>query len=77
MALACVEGVKRGRGRGRGIPAHKRAREGGHRNTCKDTTVFSKPPPNRPFARWRHFTNTTSILYVFPFIFKFGDPSVD
>ena len=24
------------------------------------------------FARWRHFTTTTRILYVFPFIFKFG-----
>ena len=37
------------------------------------------PPPkkffiashNRPFARWRHFTTTTRILFVFPFIFKF------
>ena len=30
---------------------------------------------NAPFARWRHFTTTTRILYVFPFIFKFGNPS--
>ena len=37
------------------------------------------PPPkkffiashNRPFARWRHFTTTTRILFVFPFMFKF------
>ena len=32
--------------------------------------VFS----NRP-ASWRHFTTTTRILVVFPFIFKFGNPS--
>ena len=30
---------------------------------------------NRPFARWRHFTTTTRILFVFPFTFKFGSPS--
>ena len=30
---------------------------------------------NAPFARCRHFTTTTRILYVFPFIFKFGNPS--
>ena len=30
---------------------------------------------NRPFARWRHFTTTTRILFVFPFTFKFGNPS--
>ena len=30
---------------------------------------------NRPFARWRHFTTTTRILFVFRFIFKFGNPS--
>ena len=30
---------------------------------------------NRPFARWRHFTTTTRILFVFLFIFKFGIPS--
>ena len=30
---------------------------------------------NRPFARWRHFTTTTRILFVFPFIFKFFNPS--
>ena len=29
----------------------------------------------RPFPRWRHFTTTTRILFVFPFIFKFGNPS--
>ena len=65
MALACVEGVKKERGRERGISARKRAWEGGHRDTCKDTIVFSKPPPNRPFARWRRFTNTTRILSSF------------
>ena len=32
-------------------------------------------PNNRPFARWHHFTTTTKILFVFPFIFKFGNPS--
>ena len=30
---------------------------------------------NRPFARWRHFTTTTRILFVFPFGFSFGNPS--
>ena len=30
---------------------------------------------NRPFARWRHFTTTTRILHVFPFIFNFGNLS--
>ena len=30
---------------------------------------------NRPFARWRHFTSTIRILFVFPFIFKFFNPS--
>ena len=29
----------------------------------------------RPFAWWRHFATTTRILFVFPFIFKFGNPS--
>ena len=32
-------------------------------------------PLYRPFARWRHFTATTRILFVFPFIFKFCNPS--
>ena len=27
---------------------------------------------NRPFAQWFHFTTTARILFVFPFIFKFG-----
>ena len=30
---------------------------------------------NRPFARWRYFTTTPRILFVFLFIFKFGNPS--
>ena len=30
---------------------------------------------NRPFARWRHFTTTTRVLFAFSFIFKFGNPS--
>ena len=30
---------------------------------------------NRTFARWRHFTTTTRILFVFPFVFKFCNPS--
>ena len=30
---------------------------------------------NGPFARWRHSTTTTRILFVFPFIFKFGNPN--
>ena len=28
----------------------------------------------RPYARWRHFTTTTRILFAFLFIFKFGNP---
>jgi len=32
-------------------------------------------PNNRPLARWRHFTTMTTILFVFPFTFKFGNPS--
>ena len=30
---------------------------------------------NRPFARWRHFTTSTRIIFVFPFIFKFDNLS--
>ena len=30
---------------------------------------------NRPFARWRHLTTTTRIIFVFPFTFKFCNPS--
>ena len=30
---------------------------------------------SRPLERWRHFTTTTRIRFVFPFIFKFGNPS--
>ena len=30
---------------------------------------------NRPFARRRQFTTTTRTLFVFPFIFNFGNPS--
>ena len=29
---------------------------------------------NRPFSRWRHFTTTTRIHFVFPFKFKFCNP---
>ena len=29
---------------------------------------------NRPFARWRHFTTTTRIHFVFLFKFKFCNP---
>ena len=29
---------------------------------------------NWPFAQWRHFTTTTRILFVFHFIFTFGNP---
>ena len=32
---------------------------------------------NRPFAQWRHFTTSTRILFVFPFTFKFGNPSAN
>ena len=35
---------------------------------------FSMSNNNRPFSRWRHFTPTTRILFVFSFIFKFGNP---
>ena len=31
--------------------------------------------PNRPFAQWRHFPTMSRILFVFPFIFKFGNLS--
>ena len=37
--------------------------------------LFIYEASNRPFARWRHFTTTTRILFVFPFIFKFCNPS--
>ena len=30
---------------------------------------------NRPFARWRYFTTTTKIIFVFPFISNFCNPS--
>ena len=40
-------------------------------NTVRLTLFYA----NRPFARWRHFTTTTRILFVFPFVFKFGIPS--
>ena len=30
---------------------------------------------NRPFARWRHFTTTTRIIFVFPFIFRLDNLS--
>ena len=30
---------------------------------------------NKPFGWWRYFTTTTRILFVFPFIFKFCNPS--
>ena len=42
--------------------------------------LFRVPPHikkqrlNRPFTRWRHFTTTTRILYVFAFISKIGNP---
>ena len=29
----------------------------------------------RHLSAWRHFTSTTRMLFVFPFIFKFGNPS--
>ena len=29
---------------------------------------------NRPFSRWRHFTTTTRIHFVFLFKFKFCNP---
>ena len=37
-----------------------------------DSTSFQG---KRPFARWSHFTTTTRILFVFPFIFWLGNPS--
>ena len=30
---------------------------------------------SRSLERWRHFTTTTRIRFIFPFIFKFGNPS--
>ena len=35
----------------------------------ESTYVF--PLTNRPFSRWRHFTTTTRIHFVFLFKFKF------
>ena len=29
---------------------------------------------NRPFSQCRHFDTTTRMLFVFPVIFKFGNP---
>ena len=37
--------------------------------------VNSAQFPSRSLERWRHFTTTTRIRFVFPFIFKFGNPS--
>ena len=37
--------------------------------------VFLGFGQNRPFARWRHFNTTTTILFVFSFIFKYGHSS--
>ena len=45
-----------------------------HRRERKPQNVHSKFK-NRPFARWRHFTTTTRILFVFSFIFKFCNPT--
>ena len=36
--------------------------------------VASDSKSNRSFARWRQFTTTTGILFVFPFTFTFGHP---
>ena len=44
-------------------------------NTTNGEWIFNVLSLNRPFARWRYFTTTTRILFVFPFIFKFGNPS--
>lgn len=35
----------------------------------------AKLAANRPFARSLLFTFTTRILFVFPFMFEFGNPS--
>ena len=35
---------------------------------------FSMSNNTRPFARWRHFTSTNRIVFVFSFICKFGNP---
>ena len=68
----------KGEGEGEGEFRHAREHEKEDIGTPARTLLFfSKPPSNRPFERWCHFTNMTRILYVFPFIFKFSDPSVD
>ena len=39
-----------------------------------DHAVLMLKSINRPFARWRHFTTTTRIHFVFLFKFKFCNP---
>ena len=46
-----------------------------HNKSAECWSACKKKLFNRPFARWRHFTTTTRILFVFLFIFKFGSPS--
>ena len=46
-----------------------------HNKSADCWSACKKKLFNRPFARWRHFTTTTRILFVFLFIFQFGSPS--
>ena len=46
-----------------------------HNKSAECWPVCKKKLFNRPFARLRHFTTSTRILFVFLFIFKFGSPS--
>ena len=43
--------------------------------TAEINQLFLIFEPNRSFAWWRHFATMTRILFVFLFIFKFGNPS--
>ena len=45
------------------------------RGTCKTRLVLKMLINNRPFARRRHFTATTRILFDFPFKSKFRNHS--
>ena len=45
-----------------------------HNKSAECWSACKKKSFNRLFARWRHFTTTTRIPFVFLFIFNFGSP---
>ena len=45
------------------------------RNSIPREQRFSLACVFSVYEVWRHFTTTTKILFSFPFIFKFGNPS--